>query len=72
MKRWKALILIIFLMFPMTVKATRTQELTQNTDETQNEKIVSETTEEAEAVSQEEVQESLLDKFDFSEKRRSL
>ena len=67
MKRWKALILIIFLMFPMTVKATRTQELTQNTDETQNEKIASEKTEEAEAVSQEEVQESLLDKFDFSE-----
>ena len=67
MRRWKALILIIFLMFPMTVKATRTQELTQNTDEIQNEKIASETTEEAEAVSQEEVQESLLDKFDFSE-----
>ena len=67
MRRWKALILIILLMFPMTVKATRTQELTQNTDETQNEKIASETTEEAEAVSQEEVQESLLDKFDFSE-----
>jgi stage III sporulation protein AE len=51
----------------MTVKATRTQELTQNTDETQNEKNASETTEEAEAVSQEEVQESLLQKFDFSE-----
>ena len=67
MRRWKALILIIFLMFPMTVKATRTQELTQNTDEIQNEIIASETTEEAEAVSQEEVQESLLDKFDFSE-----
>ena len=67
MRRWKALILIIFLMFPMTVKATRTQELTQNTDETQNEKNASETTEEAEAVSQEEVQESLLQKFDFSE-----
>ena len=29
MKRWKALILIIFLMFPMTVRATRTQELKQ-------------------------------------------
>jgi len=67
MKRWKALILIIFLMFPMTVRATRTQELKQNTDETQNEKIALETTEEAEAVSQEEVQKSLLDKFDFSE-----
>lgn len=67
MRRWKALILIIFLMFPMTVRATRTQELKQNTDETQNEKIALETTEEAEAVSQEEVQESLLDKFDFSE-----
>ena len=67
MRRWKALILIIFLMFPMTVKATRTQELTQNTDEIQNEKIASETTEEAEAVSQEEVQDSLLQKFDFSE-----
>lgn len=67
MRRWKTLILIIFLMFPMTVKATRTQELTQNTDETQNEKNASETTEEAEAVSQEDVQESLLQKFDFSE-----
>ena len=67
MRRWKALILIIFLMFPMTVRATRTQELKQNTDKTQNEKIALETTEEAEAVSQEEVQESLLDKFDFSE-----
>ncbi len=67
MRRWKALILIIFLMFPMTVKATRTQELTQNTDETQNEKNASETTEEAEAVSLEDVQESLLQKIDFSE-----
>ena len=67
MRRWKTLILIIFLMFPMTVRATRTQELKQNTDKTQNEKIALETTEEAEAVSQEEVQESLLDKFDFSE-----
>lgn len=67
MRRWKTLILIIFLMFPMTVKATRTQELTQNTDETQNEKNASETTEEAEAVSLEDVQESLLQKIDFSE-----
>jgi len=46
MKRWKVLILIVFLMFPMSVRATESAE---------------------EEVSQEELQESLLQKFDFSE-----
>lgn len=46
MKKWKALIFIIFLLFPMTAQATQV---------------------ETEEVTQEEVQESLMDKFDFSE-----
>ena len=47
MKRWKVLILIVFLLFPMTVQATQNEE--------------------TEDVSQEDVQETLIEKFDFSE-----
>ena len=54
MKRWKALILIVFLLFPMTVHATQSQETSQVNEETKE-------------VSQKEVQDSLMDKFDFSE-----
>lgn len=54
MKRWKTLILIVFLLFPMTVQATQSEETSQVNEET-------------EEVLQEEVQESLMDKFDFSE-----
>lgn len=54
MKSWKALILIVFLLFPMTVQATQTEETSQINEET-------------EEISQEEVQDSLMDKFDFSE-----
>lgn len=45
MKRWTVLIVIILLMFPMTVKASETEE----------------------TISQQEIQDSLIDKFDFSE-----
>lgn len=47
MKRWKVLIFIVFLLFPMTVQATQ-YEGTEDT-------------------SQEDVQKSLMEKFDFSE-----
>ena len=67
MKRWKILILIIFLMFPMTVHATQNQNATQYKQRIQMGKETQETSEETEAVSQEEVQLSLLDKFEFSE-----
>lgn len=46
MKRWKALILTIFLMFPVIANTAMAQETTQNTQD---------------------VQDSLLNKFDFSE-----
>ncbi len=67
MKRWKALILIIFIMLPMTAQAARIQESTSIKQETQNEKQASETDEETETISQKEIQDTLIDKFDFSE-----
>lgn len=62
MKRWKALVLIIFLLFPMTAQATQREE-----NALQTLRNAAETDEETEDVSQEEIQESLIDKFDFSE-----
>ena len=53
MKRWKILILIIFLMFPMTVHATQNQNATQYKQRIQMGKETQETSEETEAVSQE-------------------
>ena len=48
MRRWKVLIFIIFLVFPITAYASATKES-------------------METISQEEIQDSLIDKFDFSE-----
>lgn len=67
MKRWKVLILIIFLMFPMTVHATQNQDSIQYKERIQMEKETQETGKESEAVTMEEVQDSLLQKFEFSE-----
>ena len=67
MRRWKILIVIVFLMSPMTVQATQNQDSTQYQQRIQVEKETRETGEEAEEVSLEEVQASLLQKFDFSE-----
>ena len=67
MRRWKVLILIICIMFPMTVQASHIQESTPIKQETQSEKHASETGEAEETISQEEIQDSLMDKFDFSE-----
>ena len=67
MRRWKVLILIICIMFPMTVQASQIQESTPIKQETQSEKHASETGEAEETISQEEIQDSLMDKFDFSE-----
>lgn len=69
MKIWKVLILIVFLLFPMTAHAEQIQESTPDIQRIQSENVVSETVEEGdtEEVSQEDVQDSLMDKFDFSE-----
>ena len=48
MRRWKVLIFVVFLMFPVTAYASETQES-------------------EETISQKEIQDSLIDKFDFSE-----
>ena len=61
MKRWKVLIVIFFLMFFIPTQqayATETVYLKQN---------VQEMDEAQETISQEEIQDSLIDKFDFSE-----
>lgn len=55
MKRWKVLILIVFLMFFMPAQvahATETSQMEEGAEET---------------ISQEEIQDSLIDRFDFSE-----
>ncbi len=71
MKRWKVLIVIIFLMFPTTVDASQIPESSQINGQTQMKedapKVSEEDEEIEETVSQEDVQESLLKKFDFSE-----
>lgn len=71
MRRWKGLILIICLMIPMTAQAAWFPESSKINGTSQAKKDaprVSEEDEEIEeTVSQEEAQESLLQKFDFSE-----
>lgn len=62
MKRWKALILIVFLLFPMSVQAAQSEG-----NASQVEEEATEVKEEATTASQEDVQDSLMDKFDFSE-----
>ena len=62
MKRWKTFIIIIFLLFPMRVQAAQ-----NSGDALRVEAVVSEVEEETTTASQKEVQESLMDKFDFSE-----
>ena len=71
MRKWKGLILIISLMLPMTAQAARIPELSQinGTSQVKEDapKVSEENEEIEETVSQEEVQESLLQKFNFSE-----
>ena len=62
MKRWKTFIIIIFLLFPMRVQAAQ-----NSGDALRVEAVASEVEEETTTASQKEVQDSLMDKFDFSE-----
>ena len=62
MKRWGNLIAIVFLLFPMSVQAAQREG-----NALQVEAVAIEVEEETAAASQEEVQDSLMDKFDFSE-----
>lgn len=62
MRRWKTLIVILFLLFPMSVQAAQSAG-----NETQVEEEATEVKEKATTASQEEVQDSLMNQFDFSE-----
>lgn len=63
MKKWKVLVLIIFFAFCITAQTAHANEIS-HTPGTQE---VNETGEAQETISQEEIQDSLIDKFDFSE-----
>ena len=64
MKKWKVLIVIVFLMFSMTVPVVHASETSRMKEKAQEKKGTEEV---EEAISQKEIQDSLLDKFDFSE-----
>lgn len=60
MKKWKLLIIIVFLMVSMPVKVTHATEKSQIKEYAQE-------VDEEEIIAQKEIQDTLIDKFDFSE-----